>query len=46
MVHINITLPDELHKQIKIAAASNDKTVKEIVNEALEQRTQKRGRYK
>lgn len=44
MVNINITLPDDLHKQIKIAAASNDMTIKDIINDALERRVRKRGR--
>ncbi len=35
MVNINIELPDNLHKQLKLHAIKNDTTLKLLVNEAL-----------
>ena len=37
MVNINIQLPEELHKELKLEAISNDKTLKGLINEALEE---------
>jgi hypothetical protein len=37
MVNINIELPDEIHKRIKILAAMSGKPIKEIFVEALEE---------
>lgn len=36
MVNINITIPDELHKELKIAAAMNDTSLKNLIIETLE----------
>lgn len=37
MVNINIQLPETLHKELKVTAISNDKTLKDLINEVLEQ---------
>ena len=37
MPNINIPIADELHKEIKIAALLEDKTLKEYILETLEQ---------
>ena len=36
MVNINIELPDELHKGLKLHAIREGTTLKEVVNEALQ----------
>jgi hypothetical protein len=36
MVNINIQIPDELHKRLRVAATLQGRTLKEIVTEALE----------
>ena len=36
MVNINISIPDELHKELKIAAAINDTTLKDLIIKTLE----------
>ena len=38
MVNINIEIPDELHKQLRLASVIGDKTLKELVIQALETR--------
>lgn len=35
MTNINITIPDKLHKELKIRAAIEEKTLKELITEAL-----------
>jgi predicted HicB family RNase H-like nuclease len=35
MVNINIQIPDELHKKIKLIAVKEDKTIKEYIIEVL-----------
>ncbi len=35
MVNINIILPDDLHMQLKIKAAQEQRPLKELINEAL-----------
>ena len=35
MVNVNVEIPDDLHKQLKLAAVLNDKTIKELVIEFL-----------
>jgi predicted HicB family RNase H-like nuclease len=44
MVNINITLPDELHKKLKVAAAMSDNSLKDFINNALEKKMSKRKR--
>lgn len=39
MPNINIELPDELHKKLKIAAALKGAKIKELISEALEEAT-------
>ena len=36
MTRVNIELPDELHKKLKVICAMEDKTIKELVEEAIE----------
>lgn len=36
MTNINISIPDDLHKQLKVAAAMEDKSLKDVVIETLE----------
>lgn len=35
MVHINIAVPDELHRRLKLAAVIEGKTIKDLVTEIL-----------
>lgn len=35
MVNINIEIPNDLHKQLKIASILEEKTLKELVTETL-----------
>jgi len=42
MGNINITLPDELHKKLKVKAALEDTTIKEIVIEVLQNEIKKK----
>jgi predicted transcriptional regulator len=37
LVNINLEIPDEIHKKIKILSAMNDRPIKEIIVEALEE---------
>lgn len=37
MVHVNIELPDDLHKRLKLAAVLEESTIKELVIKLLEQ---------
>lgn len=37
MVNINIEIPDDLHKRLKIAAVVDDSTIKDIVTDILEE---------
>lgn len=41
MVNINIEIPDDLHKKAKLAAAIDDKTLKQFVIEELERSVKK-----
>jgi len=36
MTRVNIELPEDLHKRIKVICAIEDKTIKELVEEVLE----------
>ena len=36
MVNINIHIPDELHKKIKLEAVNKESTIKNIIIETLE----------
>lgn len=40
MVNINIELPDDLHRRLKVAATLKGTTIKAYVNEALRRRVQ------
>jgi hypothetical protein len=35
MVRVNIEIPDEIHKRVKVACAFKEKTLIEFVNEAV-----------
>ena len=37
MANINITIPDALHKELRILAAKEEKTLKQLVIETLEE---------
>jgi hypothetical protein len=41
MVNINIEIPNELHKKIRIAAAINDTTIKDHIIKLLEKEMKK-----
>jgi len=36
MVNINIELPDELHKKLKIICAVNSTSIKDFINKSIE----------
>lgn len=38
MVNINIEIPDDLHKKVKLSAITNDQTLKEYILEKLQKR--------
>jgi hypothetical protein len=42
MVHVNIEIPDELHKQMKLVAVMENTTIKAIVNDILAKAGEKR----
>ncbi|MBU1976122.1 MAG: type II toxin-antitoxin system HicB family antitoxin [Nanoarchaeota archaeon] len=42
MVNINITIPDELHKKLKVEAAIQEITLKELVISVAERESQKK----
>jgi len=44
MVNINIEIPDELHKRLKIASLLHDATLKEYIITTLEKRFPERER--
>ena len=39
MTNINIEIPDELHKKIKLEAVLKDTTIKELIIRTLEEKT-------
>jgi plasmid stability protein len=41
-----VTLPEDLHRQLKIRAAEQDSTVREIVTRAIERELEKGGKRK
>jgi predicted HicB family RNase H-like nuclease len=41
MSRVNIEIPDELHKKVKVACAVNSKTLIEFVNEAIEEKVKR-----
>jgi len=41
MVNINIEIPDDLHKQIKLASVMKDVTIKQYIIDALDKRIKK-----
>jgi len=36
MVNVNIEIPDDLHKQLKLTAVLEDTTIKDLVTEILD----------
>ncbi len=46
MVNINIEIPDELHKKIKIYCAMNDITIKDFVISSLTKNLKSRSKTK
>ncbi len=44
MTRINIELPEDLHKKIKIACAVNETTIKEYIRLALEKKIKEGGK--
>lgn len=45
MKNINILVPDELHKQLKLIAAVEGKSLKQLFTEALEEGTAEGGGF-
>ena len=43
MGRVNIEIPEELHKQMKIACAKDSITIIEFIRKALEDKLKKRG---
>jgi len=43
MTRINIELPEELHRKIKVACAVKDITIKEYIQEVLDKRVNGKG---
>ena len=43
MSNINITIPDDIHKKLKIAAALEEKSLKDLVIEALQDYLERKG---
>ena len=41
MVRINIEINDEIHKQAKLNSISNDKTLIEYINDAIEEKNKR-----
>lgn len=41
MPNINIAIPDELHKKIKLKAVMTDKTLKDYILEAIQEEVDK-----
>lgn len=41
MVNINIAIPDELHKQLRMQAVLEDKTLKQLVIERIDKGVEK-----
>jgi len=46
MTNINIEIPDDLHKQLKIQATMKDHTLKDYLIDILEQKTKNEKRQK
>jgi predicted HicB family RNase H-like nuclease len=42
MTRINIEIPDELHKKIKVACAMKQTTIKDYIKEVLDKRLKER----
>jgi predicted HicB family RNase H-like nuclease len=41
MVNVNIEIPDELHKRLKLAAVMDETTIKQLVIDILSENDQK-----
>jgi len=41
MVNINIELPDDLHKKLKVICAINSTTIKDFINKSIEEENDK-----
>lgn len=46
MVNINIEVPDEIHKKIKILSAMQDTPIKELIVKALEENIKNESKHK
>ena len=44
MVNVNIEIPDDLHKRLKIAAITADRTLKDHIIAKLDERLRESGR--
>ncbi len=44
MVNINIEIPDDVHKRVKLAAITNDATLKDYLIAQLDEQLRRRGR--
>ena len=44
MTNINITIPDDLHKELKVAAAMEEKPLKDVVIERLRKQAKRGGK--
>ncbi len=44
MANINIKIPDDIYKKVKLAAIMQDKTVKDFIIERLEQKMKGRAK--
>lgn len=42
MANINIEIPDDVYKRVKLAAILHDKTVKEFITQQLEEEMRRR----
>ena len=43
MTNINIEIPEDLHKKIKIEAVKKDSTIKDLIIKTLEEKTKTKG---
>lgn len=44
MGNVNIKIPDEVHKQVKVACVVNSITLIEFINKAIEEKLKKDGK--
>jgi len=43
MVNINIAIPEDLHKKLKLASVMKNTTLKELIIQILEEKTRNKG---